>query len=386
MFKALILICKKWYQLSLRLLYRSVFVKSRRSAEDLVTALSNGKGKLTAELSIFQRGDALGIRFFPNILTSLLELLPNIRILMMGSYPESGLEFASDSRLLATICDLTSLKHLSVYYNFKSVADVSRLLTSLPGLVSFSTYQWIEPPADQVHTADYKVELPSLETLRMIGGASQLVDCLNNCSLPKLKRLNINFSPRSPNGLFGSSIPLADSFAMATIQTLDLSGWPSPNFSLDMSEIFGIFPNLIEFAFIIEWEVRGSLSHETLSRIGFYGGATLFDFGSETGIPPYVKRKLRSALGVSSAITNLNAMSKANFPRLSSVQLLSPEELHYFLSRGGTSALDESRSTAWLEWRKEASENSVLVLDCTGNEFGVKPHFDGTDVFTFCDT
>ncbi len=110
-----------------------------------------------------------------------------------------------------------------------------------------------------------------------------------------------------------------------------------------MSEILRLFPNLRKLAFMIEWELRGDLRHETLNRIGFYGGETLFDFGSNVLPPIWLRSKKHLPHVVSSSIANVTALTKSNFPRLSTVQLLSPEELQYFLYFGRHNSFERVR-------------------------------------------
>ncbi len=201
-YKALILTCKKWSQLSSRLLYRSILVKSKASVENLVKILSDGKGESTVELSVFRDSHMLGIEGFPNLLISLLQLLPNLRVLMIGTYQEHGAVLTPNSRLFNAICNLASLKYLSLFYRIKSMAHVSRLVSSFPGLVSFSIGQGLPLPKPTDMTG-CNVELPSLETLSiLVSGSTTLVDYLNNWSLPGLKRLGYLLHNHWRTGLF----------------------------------------------------------------------------------------------------------------------------------------------------------------------------------------
>ncbi len=338
--------------------------------------VSDGKGENTAELSVFwdAHHDKLGIGDFPNLLASLLQLLPNLRILMIGTYQEQGGILMSDSRLFKSICDLKSLKYLSLFDRVKSTADVSRLISNFPGLLSFNINRGVPQP-DPTDMTRRILELPSLKTLSIRSHPNTFVEYLNNWAVPELKSLGVAFSY---TGGLQSSLLSRNSCPITSVQILNLAGPDATlSFSLDMSEILRLFPSLQELAFTIEWELRGALRHETLNRIGFYGGVgTLFEFRRCTPPPPWLLRNKRSA------IANITALTKSKFPRLSTIQLLSPGELHHFLYSGGAPALSESASATWMEWRRRCSRENIRVLDCTGNEFGTRPEFEGVDEFT----
>lgn len=314
----------------------------------------------------------------PHPLISLLHLLPNLRIFALDVL--LGVEecLSPGAPLFNAIRSLKQLRRLTC--PFSSMLGVSRLTSNMSQLLFLKIFpwQWNWPHPD---VPGHDVVIPSLTQLGMFGTSytEAVQKYLKHWTLTSLIKLEV-YCVALTSDAGNSVILLRSSSFTSTLQTLDLSGQIQPDI-VDLSAILQLLPSLEELSFVIEWAMQGPVRHAKLNRVGFYGGGTLFEFRGNEIPPEWLEKKKRSGRAVSSAAANLPSLSKSNFPRLATVRLLSEGELHYFLSRGGAYALDELKSAAWLEWRKQCAIDGILVEDCTGNEFGTWPQIPGSDNF-----
>jgi len=349
--------------------------------EGLLRVLGNSatKGLDTLELAVYH--DGFGGDYDPNIdnlteIVSLLHFLPNLRILMLDSFHDSGVAMTSGSLLLNAVKGLKWLKQLSLlFYPFKTMLNVSHLTSNMPYLLSLDISHSVAP-IDPGDAPDRDVVISSLQNMSIFAFNDVFSDYMKDWTLPSLRRLNILFGFGSNDR--GLAAMLQSSSIASTLQTLDLFGWEDVQITINVSTVLELLPSLEELAFVIEWNIQGPIAHKRLNRIGIYGGGILFAFRRDTMPPPprWLSPKRYTAHNVVLTISKLN---KINFPQLTTVRLLSLDEVHYFLARGGTDALDEEKSATWLEWREQTTRDGIRVEDCTGNEFGTWPDIPGSD-------
>ncbi len=162
----------------------------------------------------------------------------------------------------------------------------------------------------------------------------------------------------------------------ARLLTLNLRAYY--DHSMDVQSFLFLCPNLTALSLDINRHLQEHIvpsPHENLSRIGFHSRDTLFSFPEdETDSPYWMRHRQQGPLD----INKLANLSKVNFPRLSSVRIMSRLALTYYLRRGGMTALDVANSAAWIQLCRRCATEGIRLEDATGSEFGTPPSFSNS--------
>ncbi len=150
--------------------------------------------------------------------------------------------------------------------------------------------------------------------------------------------------------------------------------------SMDVQSILSLCPNITTLSLDIHRHLQEHLvpsRHRHLSRIGVYNHDALFSFPEDEANPPFWIRRRRTDPLSPEVVDDLSNLNKANFPRLSSIRIMSSLSLTHYLRRGGMAALDVAKSAAWIELCQRCAIEAIRLEDATGREFGTRPSFSG---------
>jgi len=351
------------------LMYRTIAVRNRASLVAILDQLESNsqRGKWAKGLFLYQslfdhytnRNDV------GQLLTRLIRLCPNLRAVVLHPFRELHTMLGKNPELFNAIKNLATLKFLSwcMYIPFTTNIAFSEMseLSSLH--IEISAYH-----SDGYVDADLP-SLPSLEVLSLSAVTKSSLAYISSWLMPNLTRLDIDFKFEETTDGLHQLLRLCG----ARLLTLSILAYCLHSI-VDIHPVLALCPSLTTFSCNVDFGVQDHIvfsPHQNLSRIGVYSDSALLSFRKEeTDRTSWFRNLARAPY-------DFSALNKHNFPRLSSIRLLSGHVLTDYLRRGGMDALDVAKSAVWIELCQRCAREGIRLEDVTGCEFGTRPSFSG---------
>lgn len=294
-------------------------------------------------------------------------MCPNLEIFVMD-WP-MGMAFRPIAYALCTYC-VKSLRSVRWHVPYEAVPKVIWALDTLQSLQSV----YIEvaaPVTETIHlssAADLQLELKNLQQLSLQGHFQDLLEQITGWSLPSLHSVSFNF-------LATNDLPDIMEFLThhgSELTFLDLHCEPTPN----TAAILDLCPFLTTFTFNADGlpSTPGAVSpsdvvtlvnrpHQNITQIGCHG--LLQAFGAVSRKDDIQTHRIQTKNE-----TNIAALTKANFPNLKKVRVLSRPLLRKLEKSDGP---EEEYLERWDRWWTRFAGMRVRLEDCTGALLGTLP-------------
>ncbi|KAG1733137.1 hypothetical protein EDB19DRAFT_1731826 [Suillus lakei] len=354
--KSIISTCQSWRRLGLEFLVRYLFFNDPSKLRSLTSLLTSNPslGWWTRRLHIthflYERGPSLDD--FEAALTSVLTQTPNLEIFIVD-WPLSR-AFGPIADTLGTHCKNLRTAHLHVPAEL--LPKVIWALDALPLLVSLADPDTLTLGSAQ----DVKLHLPNLQQLILLEQAS-------GWSLPLLRSFSFDFGSKRED--------CSRSFSSLT---------STASQHLTSAQYSTYAPLLTAFSFNIDWKIAPIVQnadttgdgpivltnrpHEHIAHIGLHG--LLFAFGVGLASAYATPDPLRALLVQRTNDRNFAALTKASFPQLERVRVLSPTVLTDLERANGPQGSGMER---WERWAGMCEGMGVRLEDCTGALLGTLP-------------
>ncbi|OJA21318.1 hypothetical protein AZE42_03878 [Rhizopogon vesiculosus] len=365
--KSIISTCKSWRSLGLEFLVHYLFF--------------NDPSKLRCLTDLLTSNPMLGWWTRP-ALTSVLLQTPNLEIFIVD-WPLSR-AFGSIADTLGTHCK--NLRTAQWHVPAELLPKVIWALDALPLLVSLAVEFDVplkEADALTLGSAqDVKLHLPNLQQLILRGHSAEFIDQASGWNIPLLRSFSFDYGSKTED------VPDVLSF-LATHGTsllfLDLNCIPT----LDIRTILDLCPLLTAFSFNLDWKIPPTTQdnnentdadahtvvltnrpHEHIAHIGLHG--LLFAFGVGFASAYAHPDPLRTLLIQRTNEANFSALAKtkASFPKLERVRVLSQTVLTDLERADGPQGGGMDR---WERWAGMCERAGVRLEDCTGALLGTLP-------------
>lgn len=353
----IVLTCKIWHDIGLEFLYRSVIVTNWQSTNLLYQAFEHhaerAKWLFRLKLYVYDKPEDGEFKALANVLA---QRCTNLHAFTIVTLPEPLFEDHSNSRAFKAISSLPSLSYVSLQVDETDCTSVK--MTDMLASAGKLSQLFIHGASDSIFypppmsTTSLQPFIPALNSLDLITPSLRFLDSLSCWSMPGLRRLSI-FLPylKDPYPALKAAIErlLRDSLGVQ-LEALQVQSF-SPT-QTDLSTILGYCPNLTSlsagFAQITPSHASDTTPlrgchHEKLEYLGF--------------TPP------------DAAQIVLPFISNQNFPRLTTLRVLSLTFPHWFVQRG-PDAPDPKDVNTWSALRERYREVGIRLEDCTGNPVG----------------
>jgi hypothetical protein len=384
--KSIISTCQSWRRLGLEFLVRYLFFNDPSKLRSLTALLASNPslGWWTRRLHIthflYERSPSLDD--FEVALTSVLAQTPNLEIFIVD-WPLSR-AFGSIADTLGTHCK--NLRTAYWHVPAELLPKVIWAVDALPLLVSLAVE--FDAPLKDSDTLtlgsaqDVKLHLPNLQQLILRGYSAEFIEQASGWSLPLLRSFTFDFGSKCED------VPDVLSFLSThgtSLLFLDLNCIPA----LDIRTILDLCPLLTTFSFNLDWKIAPiaqnadagdgpivltNRPHEHIAHIGLHG--LLFAFGVGLASAYATPDPLRSLLVQRTNDRNFAALTKASFPKLERVRVLSPTVLTDLERADGPQGSGMER---WERWAGMCEGKSIRLEDCTGALLGTLPQEDEED-------
>ncbi|KAG2112409.1 hypothetical protein DEU56DRAFT_842911 [Suillus clintonianus] len=375
--KSIISTCKSWRRLGIEFLVRYLFFNDPSKLRSLTSLLTSNPslGWWTRRLHIthflYERGPSLDD--FEAALTTVLTQTPNLEIFIVD-WPLSR-AFGPIADTLGTHCKNLRTAHWHVPAEL--LPKVIWALDALPLLVSLALE--FDAPLKDSDTLtlgsaqDVKLHLPNLQQLILRGYSAEFIEQANGWTLPLLHSFSFDFGSKLED------VPDVLSFLSThgtSLLFLDLYCIPA----LDIRTVLDLCPLLTAFSFNLDWKITPidntadgpivltNRPHEHIAHIGLHG--LLFAFGVGLASAYATPDPLRSLLVQRTNDRNFAALTKASFPKLERVRVLSPTVLTDLDRANGPQGGGMER---WERWAGMCEGMGIRLEDCTGALLGTLP-------------
>ncbi|KAI6017129.1 hypothetical protein EDC04DRAFT_2576873 [Pisolithus marmoratus] len=388
--KAIIRTCKRWRQLGTEFLVRCLFFDDPTKLRDLRHILdrdtSLGWWVRRLHITHFLNGRGPTMDDFEEPLLAILAQTPNLEIFIVD-WPMST-AFGAIADTLRTYCH--SLRTAYWHVPSELISKVIWALESLPNLISVHlTFDAAlkEPDTITLGSAEsVKLTLPHLQQLFLKGFCQEFMEQAAGWTLPMLKSFSFDFGANTHD------MPDVVGFLAqhgATLLFLDLNCIPA----LDIRTILDLCPILTTFCFNLDWKILpASLTHsdanleadlapisltnrphEHIQHIGLHG--CMYAFGVGYASAYITADPLRTLLVQRSNDNNFRALSRASFPRLERVRILSPLLLQALNDANGPRPGECFQR--WERWWDACESMRVRLEDCSAGLLGDLPQEPG---------
>jgi len=383
---AVVLTCKHWSVLGAELMYRTIVVRKRSSLVALLDTLDSKSERGSWIKGLFLYHDS---RFgqcdlkqddINQLLTRLIRYCPTLRALVFDPFTELCNAFWEKPELFDVIRTFTTLRFVSWYIIFGAKFSMANAFANKPNLSSLRLQNAFDLPNDFVDSDSSSIHLPSLETLSISNVTKLSLTYVSSWSMPNLISLDIDFGFDED---IDEDVKLLLRVCGAKLLTLNFRAYY--NHSMDVQSFLFLCPNLTALSLDINRHLQEHIvpsPHQNLSRIGFHSRDTLFSFPEDETDPPFWRSHRREG---PLRIKKLSNLSKVNFPRLSSIRIMSRLVVTHYLRRGRMEALDVAKSVAWTELYRRCAVEGIRLEDSTGREFGLPPFSGVPGPFVYVD-
>lgn len=272
-----------------------------------------------------------------------------------------------------------SLRSVHWHVPCEALSKVIWALDSLRHLVA--VHIEIEPPTSEtLHlgaASDLQLDLKHLEQLSLRGYCQDFLEQVTGWSLPALRSVSFDFNASQ------DSCPDVMEFLKehgTELTFLDLN-CVSP---LNTAAVLDLCPFLTTFTFNLDWKLpipeddfAGDVAtivnrpHQNITQIGCHGLIYAFGVGYATAygnVDP-----LRTHLKRRTNERNVAALTKANFPNLKKVRVLSRALLRALDKNNGP---EETCYDRWEMWWSHFDGMGMRFEDCTGALLGTLPELE----------
>ncbi|EIW77427.1 hypothetical protein CONPUDRAFT_168355 [Coniophora puteana RWD-64-598 SS2] len=423
--KSIIRTCKSWHRLGVEFLVRCLFFDNPRKLSNLRSILARDPklGWWTRRLHVTRfsagagrGGSASGMDAFEEPLIDIIARCPNIEIFVVD-LPMSH-SFGPIADTLGNFCHKLRTVHWHV--PLAQLPKVIWALESLPQLISVhldfdgseilaltranngqsrgrsgesSPARSMLSPGNELvplgAAQDIGLTLPSLQQLSLSGHCQAFLEQAAGWSLPMLRSFSFDFK------LHSEDVPDVTVFLQAhgsDLLFLDLNCIPS----LDVRTILDLCPQLHTFGFNPDWKISSNPNptvddeedeeddedddptlpaaltrrpHPNITNIGLHG--LMYAFGVGVAAAFASRDPLGSMLTQRANDRNFSALTKANFPKLQLIRVLSTSVLEDLERADGPG--ERGGYERWEKWWDKCSRMGVKLEDCTGAPLGTLP-------------
>ncbi|KAJ3477547.1 hypothetical protein NLI96_g10385 [Meripilus lineatus] len=304
-----------------------------------------------------------------NAIISLIRHCPNLQAFVVDSPMSDSFPPIADA--LCTY-PADSLRTLHVNIPIIHLARLIWLLDALPTLTSVFV-EFSGQPEETLHlgAASGLGLTLNIEHLSLRGYSADFIDQAIAWEFPKLHTLAFDFITYRDD--FPDLMEFLENVGKRLIE-LDLNCIPTQ----DVAAILELCPLLTTFAFNPDWRlpiepgnqfsILVNAPHENITTIGCHQLLHAFGVGyaaAYSGYDPLATQYIRCSNDL-----NFAAMTKANFPNLERIRVLSRSLLRDLEAANGPDLVCFER---WERWSSRCADEGVRLEDCTGEELGTLP-------------
>ncbi|KIJ63862.1 hypothetical protein HYDPIDRAFT_168287 [Hydnomerulius pinastri MD-312] len=385
--KSIITACKTWRRLGTEFLVRCLFFDDPTKLRDLCGILdrdsSLGWWARRLHITHFLSGRGPRMDDFETPLISILQQCPNLEIFIVD-WPMST-AFGPIADTLGTYCH--NLRTVHWHVPSELLSKVIWALDTLPNLVSVHVeFDAAVKESDAItlgSAQDVKLRLPNLQQLFLKGFCQDFLEQAIGWALPMLRSFSFNF------GTSQHDVPDVVSFLAqhgTSLLFLDLNCIPA----LDVRTILDLCPILATFCFNLDWKITpapnpdadpdhpedeamlpvtlANRPHAHIMHIGLHG--CLYAFGVGYAAAYADADPVRTIMIHQTNDRNFKAITKATFPKLERVRVLSPTVLQDLNENNGPA---ETCFGRWERWWEMCTNMRVRLEDCSGGVLGNLP-------------